>query len=275
MRELSLVELLKAGVHFGHQVSRWHPKMRPFIFSSRGGVYIIDLEKTSEQLKRAQSFVHDVGAKGGIILYVGTKRQARSAMQTAAMSVGMPYVVERWLGGTFTNFPTIMKMTKRLAQLKQERAQGTHEKYTKKEQLTFNEEIERLERLIGGIEHLTRLPDAVFIVDLKEEKIAVREAMKVRVPIVALVDTNISPEGIAYPIPANDDATKSIQIMTAAVTEAFADGKKLSDARAAEQAAEKTESEKAAPNNPPALATGREVEAMSEKLQAVPKEESV
>lgn len=271
MRELSLVELLKAGVHFGHQVSRWHPKMRPFIFASRGGVYIIDLEKTSEQLKRAQKFVYDVGVKGGMVLFVGTKRQARATIQTAAMNVGMPYVVERWLGGTFTNFPTITKMTKRLGQLKQERAQGTHEKYTKKEQLTLNEEIERLERLVGGIEHMTRLPDAVFIVDIKEEKIAVREALKMRTPIVALVDTNVSPEGIAYPIPANDDATKSIKVMTDAITEAFAEGKKLSDERLVQEAAQKAKSEAAAPSTAPVVP---EVEEIMEKLEEATKESS-
>lgn len=234
MKEITLSDLLKAGVHFGHQVSRWHPKMRPFIFTSRSGVYIIDLEKTSEQLQRAREFVREKVASGGIVLFVGTKRQAKSIVQAAALRVGMPYVTERWLGGTFTNFATISKMTKRLTQLKEERAQGKLVKYTKKEQLEFDEEIGRLEKLVGGIERLTRLPDAVFIVDVKQEKTAVREAQKVGVPIVALVDTNVSPERIDYPIPANDDATKSIQIMADAIVEAIEDGRREFERRKAE-----------------------------------------
>lgn len=227
MRDITLVELLKAGVHFGHQVSRWHPKMRPFIFTSRGGVYVIDLEKTAEQLKKAQAFFRDVVASGGTVLLVGTKRQAQPIIHAAALRVGMPYVVERWLGGTFTNFPTILKVTKRLTFLKQERASGNLEKYTKKEQLEFNDEIARLEKLVGGIERMTKLPEALFVVDVKQEKTAVREANKVKVPVVALVDTNVSPEGIAHPIPANDDATKSIQLLVDAVIEAVEEGQRL------------------------------------------------
>ncbi|MFH0829007.1 MAG: 30S ribosomal protein S2 [Candidatus Kerfeldbacteria bacterium] len=224
MREIPLIELLKSGVHFGHHVSRWHPKMRPFIYTSRAGVYIVDLEKTSEQLKRSQEFLRDIVAKGGTVLFVGTKRQARPIIQSLATNVGMPYVIERWLGGTFTNFPTISKMTKRLTYLKEERASGHLEKYTKKEQLTFNDEIKRLEKLVGGIERMSKIPEAIFVVDAKQEKTAVKEALKVKVPIVALVDTNVNPEGIAYPIPANDDATKSISLLTEAIAEAVEEG---------------------------------------------------
>ncbi|MBI4092389.1 MAG: 30S ribosomal protein S2 [Candidatus Kerfeldbacteria bacterium] len=234
MREISLAELLKAGVHFGHQVSRWHPKMRPFIFTSRSGIYIIDLEKTSAALKRAQQFVRERALAGGVVLFVGTKRQARAIVQSAAVKLGMPYVVERWLGGTFTNFPTITKMTKRLSQLKAERAHGGFAKYTKKEQLQFDDEISRLERMVGGIERMERLPDAVFIVDLKQEKTAVREARKMKIPMMAITDTNVSPEGIDYPIPGNDDATKSIQIITDAIAEAAGEGKAEWEARAKE-----------------------------------------
>lgn len=231
MRDIPLIELLKAGVHFGHHESRWHPKMRPHIFASRSGVYIIDLEKTNQLLKVAQSFARDVVAKGGIILFVGTKRQARPIVQSMAVRVGMPYVVERWLGGTFTNFPTISKMTKRLTHLKEERAGGNLEKYTKKEQLTFNDEIQRLEKLVGGIERMAKIPDAIFVIDIKQEKTAVREAIKTKVPVIALVDTNVNPEGITYPVPANDDATKSINILTEAIVEAIEEGKQHFDAQ--------------------------------------------
>ncbi|MBI4089949.1 MAG: 30S ribosomal protein S2 [Candidatus Kerfeldbacteria bacterium] len=237
MRDITLVELLKAGVHFGHQVSRWHPKMRPFIFTSRSGVYVIDLEKTIEQLKQAQSWLRELVGNGGVVLLVGTKRQAQPIVQAAAVKAGMPYVVERWLGGTFTNFPTILKVTKRLTHLKQERASGNLEKYTKKEQLEFNQEIARLEKLVGGIERMTKLPEAVFIIDVKQEKTALREASKVKIPVVALVDTNVSPEGIAYPIPANDDASKSIQLLTDAVVEAIEEGQQLAESRQVAQTA--------------------------------------
>ncbi len=237
MREITLFDLLKAGVHFGHQMARWHPKMQPFIFTSRSGIYIIDLEKTSAALKRAQEFARDRVAGGGIILLVGTKRQAASIIQAAAVSTGMPYVIERWLGGTFTNFPTIAKMTKRLTQLKEERASGALGKYTKKEQLVFDQEIARLDRMVGGIERMTRLPDAVFVVDVKQEKTAVREAQKMKIPVIAMVDTNVSPAGIDYPIPANDDATKSIQIITQGIVEAINEGKQRWEERATEASA--------------------------------------
>lgn len=237
MRDITLVELLKSGVHFGHQVSKWHPKMRPFIFTSRAGVYIIDLEKTSEHLKRAQEFVRDLVSKGGTVLFVGTKRQAKPIIETTALHVGMPYVVERWIGGTITNFNTISKMTKRLSKLKEERASGLLEKYTKKEQLNFNDEIQRLERMVGGIERMLKLPEAVFIVDIKHEKSALREAQHAKIPIIALVDTNVSPEGITKPIPANDDSTKSIQIITESIVEALEEGRRLFDQQRAQVSA--------------------------------------
>ncbi len=233
MRDISLPELLKSGVHFGHHVSRWHPKMKPYIFASRSGVYIIDLEKTSDCLKSAQDFIKTTVGKGGTILFVGTKRQARPIVQAAAVGVSMPYVIERWLGGTFTNYPTISKMTKRLTHLKEERASGNLEKYTKKEQLTFGEEITRLEKLVGGIERMARIPNVLFVVDVKQEKTAVREAIAMKVPVVALVDTNVSPAGIAYPIPSNDDATKAIQIITEAIAEAVEEGSQIAQRNAA------------------------------------------
>lgn len=231
MQDVSLVDLLKAGVHFGHQVSRWHPKMRPYIFTARGGVYIIDLEKTNALMRKAQEFVRDLVAKDGVVLFVGTKRQAKSIVHEAALQLGMPYVVERWLGGTFTNFPTISKMTRRLTQLKEERASGKLERYTKKEQLVIGEDIARLEKLVGGIERMQRVPDAIVVVDVKQERTAVQEAQKVKIPVVAVVDTNVSPAGIDYPIPGNDDATKSIQIIVEALASAVEDGKRLGEER--------------------------------------------
>lgn len=234
MRDISLLELLKHGVHFGHQTGRWHPKMRPYIFSSRNGVYIIDLEQTKASLERALGFVRETVAKGGTVLFVGTKRQAKGIVEEQAKRAGMPYVTERWIGGAFTNFSTVSRQLKKLKQLKSDRDAGVWEKkYKKHEQLVFGEEIERLEKLIGGIQYLEKLPDAVFIVDVKEEKTAIMEAKKVHIPMIAMVDTNVNPELITYPIPANDDATKSIELITSLVADAVIEGRDHAAATAA------------------------------------------
>ncbi len=238
MKDIQLVELLKAGVHFGHQRSRWHPKMKPYIFTVRNGICIIDLEQTSAKLKEALAFVRDVRAKGGIILFVGTKRQAQTIVKAAAERVHMPAVTERWIGGTFTNFATVSKIINKLTTLKSDRASGKLEKYTKKERLVMDREIERLEKVVGGIEQLQKLPEAVFVVDIKHERTAVREAQKMRLPIIALVDTNTDPGGIAYPIPANDDATKSIQLMANAIADAVDEGAQLAAVRPVESVTE-------------------------------------
>lgn len=228
MRDITLLELLKSGVHFGHQTGRWHPKMKRYIFSSRNGVYIIDLEKTKTLLEKAYAFVRDTVAKGGTILFVGTKRQAKDIVQETAQRVGAPYVTERWIGGTFTNFETVSRQLKKLKKLKDERDSGAWEKkYKKHEQLVFTEEIERLEKLMGGFASLQKLPDAVFIIDLRNEKTAVLEAKKVGMPIIAMVDTNVNPEYATYPIPANDDATKSIELITNLMAEAITEGREL------------------------------------------------
>ncbi len=225
MRDISLAELLKAGVHFGHQVSRWHPKMRPFIFAARNGIYILDLEKTKERLEAAASYAEEIAARGGSILFIGTKRQAKPIIEREAKRVGMPYVTNRWIGGTFTNFPTISRVISTYKRLLGERERGELQKYTKKERLKIDEEIERLESLVGGISELAKLPDAVFIVDLKQERTAVKEARKTGLPILAIADTNVNPTGLHYPIPANDDATKSIELIVAAIADAIADGR--------------------------------------------------
>lgn len=236
MRDIQLVELLKAGAHFGHQRSRWHPKMAPFIFTVRNDICIIDLEQTAARLNAAATYAREVTARGGMILFIGTKRQARDPVREAAQRVGAPSVTERWLGGTFTNFATVSKIITKLTQLKSDRDAGRFDIYTKKERLVIQREIDRLEKIIGGIEGIQKLPDAVYVVDVKHERTAVREAQSVGVPIIAMCDTNVNPSGVAYPIPANDDATKSIQLITDVIADAVAEGRTAAQ-KAAEAAA--------------------------------------
>ena len=220
-----LLTMLKAGVHFGHRESKWHPKMAPFIFTVRNGVHIIDLEKTAEYLKKALNVVRDTVARGGIILYVGTKKQAAPVIQRYAEEAGMPYVVERWLGGTLTNFDVINGLVKKLIFLEEKEQDPDYEKkYTKKERLDFMGERERLEKMVGGLRKLDRLPDLVYIMDIKEEKTAVLETIRRGIATVAVCDTNVNPERVTYPIPANDDATKSISLITRLITEAAKEG---------------------------------------------------
>jgi len=224
--KVKIEELLKAGVHFGHQTKRWHPKMKPFIFAAKNNIHIIDLEKSQEMLKQACDFVEKISAEGKNILFLGTKKQAKEIVTKAAKKAEVPYITERWLGGTFTNFVSIKNLIKRLRRLKKEKETGELKKYTKKEQLDFSKEIEKLTRLVGGIEELNDLPDAIFVVGAREENIALLEAAKKKIPIVALVDTNIDPKLIDYIIPANDDAVKSIELITNVIAEAVIEGKK-------------------------------------------------
>lgn len=224
MKDITLLDLLRSGVHFGHQTSRWHPKMESFIFTQRNGISIIDLEQTKARLLAAAEFSKQIAARGGKVLFVGTKRQAKPILLKYAEQTGMPFVVDRWLGGTFTNFATIQRLIDDFRRLKEERGSGMLTKYTKKEQSMFQREIERLEKLVGGISLLTKLPEAIFVVDLKQEKTAVREALKRGIPIIAMVDTNVNPEGVTYPIPANDDATKSIDFVTDVLAQAIIEG---------------------------------------------------
>ncbi|OGL60211.1 30S ribosomal protein S2 [Candidatus Uhrbacteria bacterium RIFCSPLOWO2_12_FULL_46_10] len=220
----SLLDMLKAGVHFGHLTSRWHPKMAPFIFTARSGVHIINLEVTRQQLETAFRAVSDVVAAGGIILYVGTKKQAQEMIKRKAQSVEMPYVHERWIGGLLTNFGVIKKMLTRHAELGRLLTEGGMEHLTKKERLEREREHRRLEGVIGGISKLEKIPNLIFIIDLKREKTALREARKAGVPIVALCDTNVNPELVTYPIVANDDAIGSLELMTDLITEAVKEG---------------------------------------------------
>src|SRR3989338_9059351 len=226
-----LLTMLKSGVHFGHQLSKRHPKMKPFIFMSKNGFHIIDLEQTQVKLSEALDFVKTIAANGGTVLFLGTKKQAQPIIIKAAKACGMPYITERWLGGTLTNFAAISKVINKYRRLKEQKVKGELAKYTKKEQLEFDKETSKLEKMVGGIQELNKIPEAIFICDVKREKTAVSEANRKNVPIVALCDTNANLTNIAYPIPANDDAIKSIELITMLVAEAITEGKSQSPSK--------------------------------------------
>ncbi|MGB0757196.1 MAG: 30S ribosomal protein S2 [Patescibacteria group bacterium] len=212
-----LLDMMQAGVHFGHTTSRWHPKMEQYIYAVRQGIHIIDLEQTAKRLEQALDFLFDTVASGKSVLWIGTKKQGRDIVRKYASETQSPYVVDKWLGGTFTNFDTIQNLIKKLEKLEEERDQGKHEKYTKKEQLEFQREIDRLTYLVGGIRTMKTLPGAVFMIDLKEDKTPRLEAHTKKVPVVGVVDTNINPTGIEYPVPGNDDAVRSLELFCSCV----------------------------------------------------------
>jgi small subunit ribosomal protein S2 len=218
-------ELLQVGMHFGHRTSKWHPKMKPFIFGERKGVHIIDLIKSREQLEKSLGYMSDISARGGKILFVGTKAQVKGLLKKVAKETEMPYVCEHWLGGTMTNFPVIKKNVKKYKDLIEKQGEGKLSKYTKKEQLQFSRQIAKLELSVGGLVDLNAMPDAVFIWDIKNEKTALAEAKKKLIPIIAVCDTNVDPSGIAYVIPANDDASKTIKLVFDLIREAINEGK--------------------------------------------------
>ncbi len=218
-------ELLQVGMHFGHRTSKWHPKMKPFIFGERKGVHIIDLIKSREQLEKALSFISDISARGGKVLFVGTKAQVKGLLKKVAKETDMPYVCEHWLGGTMTNFPVIKKNVKKYKDLLDKQAEGKLSKYTKKEQLQFSRQIAKLELSVGGLVDLNVMPEAIFIWDIKNEKTALAEAKKKLIPIIAICDTNVDPSGIDYIIPANDDASKTIKLIFDLIREAVTEGK--------------------------------------------------
>ncbi len=217
----TLQDLLEAGTHFGHQTRRWNPKMRKFIFAERSGIYLIDLQKTLRQLNKAAELLHGVALKGENVLFVCTKRQLKAVVEAEARNAGAHWVTERWLGGTLTNFQTIKKQIRRLRDLEQGSAEGDFENYTKKEQLLFAREREKLSRNLEGIKNMARLPGALFVVDAKKEKIAVQEANRLGIPVVAIVDTNADPDPITVPIPGNDDAIRSVSLITSALCDAI------------------------------------------------------
>jgi small subunit ribosomal protein S2 len=219
-------QLLEAGVHFGHQKKRWNPKMKKFIFGERSGIYIIDLEKTEECINRARDFLLDVASKGEFVLFVGTKKQAQEVMLREALRSGMYYVTERWPGGLLTNFSTIKKSINRLKAIEQMRQDGTFAKFTKKEVARMEKELGKLMKNFAGIVKMERMPKAIFVVDTKKEETAVNEANRLGIPIIGLIDTNSNPDLIAYPIPGNDDATKSISTVATLLADAILEGRK-------------------------------------------------
>ncbi len=238
MAVVSMKQLLEAGVHFGHQTRRWNPKMAPYIFTERNGIYIIDLQKTVKKLDEAYNFIREVSANGGEVLFVGTKKQAGDSIKEEAERCGMHYVNARWLGGMMTNFKTIQKRIERLAQLRKMEEDGTFELLPKKEVVKLKLEIEKLEKFIGGIKQMKTLPAALFIVDPKKEKIAVSEARKLNIPIVAIVDTNCDPDEVDYVIPGNDDAIRAVKLIAGAMANAVMEGRQgQSDAPATEEEA--------------------------------------
>jgi small subunit ribosomal protein S2 len=226
MKEISLLEMLKAGAHFGHKSSLWNPKMAPFIFTTRTGIHIIDLEKTKTKLIDALTYLNNLVAKGGVVLFVGTKKHTRTVIKNAAESCGMPYVVTRWLGGTFTNFKTIQRTIKKMERMQKMVADGEITRYTKKEQLMIARELEKMRNIFEGIKDMRKLPDAIFVLDVKVDEIPVKEAKHAGVKIVGIVDTNCDPSLIDYPIPSNDDAIKVVDYMANIVAESINEGKK-------------------------------------------------
>ncbi len=224
MANITMKELLEAGVHFGHQTKRWNPKMKEFIFGERNGIYIIDLQKTLKMFKEASKFVQDLAADGRIILFVGTKRQAQDAIAEEAQRCSMYYVNQRWLGGLLTNWITVQKSVKRLKELDEMATDGRYDLLPKKEVIKLERERKHLQANLAGIKNMTRLPDAIFVIDSNKEQIAVRESRKLGIPVVAVVDTNCDPSEVDYVIPGNDDALRAIRLFTSKISESIAEG---------------------------------------------------
>ena len=225
MAIISMKQLLEAGVHFGHQTRRWNPKMSRYIFTERNGIYIIDLQKTVKKVEEAYNFVRELAAEGKTVLFVGTKKQAQDSVKEEAERVGHFFVNQRWLGGTLTNFSTIQKRIDRLTQLETMEQDGTFDVLPKKEVIVLKKEMERLEKFLGGIKGMKSLPGALFIIDPRKERIAVAEARKLGIPIVAIVDTNCDPDEIDYVIPGNDDAIRAVKLLTGKIADAIMEGK--------------------------------------------------
>ncbi len=227
MSVISMKALLESGVHFGHRTHKWHPGMKPYIFTERNGIHIIDLQKTVKAVQQAYNVVRDTVAQGGSVLFVGTKRQAQETIQEEAIRAGMPYVTERWLGGMLTNWRTIRSRVNELERLERMRDKGDFGRITKKEALILSREIERLEMLLGGIRHMARLPELLFVVDVRREATAIHEANLLNIPVIALVDTNCDPRDVDYVIPSNDDAIRAIKLLVAKVADAANEGRAM------------------------------------------------
>ena len=237
MAVISMKQLLEAGVHFGHQTRRWNPKMAPYIFTERNGIYIIDLQKTVKKIDEAYDFMKEVGATGKPVLFVGTKKQAQAAIEDEAKRCGMYYVNQRWLGGMLTNYKTISARIKRLYDIQKMEEDGTFEKLAKKEVIKLRAEAEKLERFLGGIKEMKGMPGAMFIVDPKKEKIAVKEARILGIPVVGIVDTNCDPDDVDYIIPANDDAIRAVKLIAGKMADAIIEANQGEDATAEDEAA--------------------------------------
>lgn len=239
MNKIDLTQLIEAGAHFGHLTRRWNPKMKPYIFMEKNGIHIIDLKKTQVAIAEACEEITKIAAEGKKILFVGTKKQAKNIIETEAKRCGQNWVSERWLGGMLTNFSTIRKSIKRLNTIEKQEVDGTFDKITKKERLFLSREKEKLRKVLGGVETLTKLPGAIFVVDIKKEDIAVKEANRLNIPVFAIVDTNCDPDPIDYVIPANDDAVKTIEIITKAIADSVIEGDAKFKEKKAEEAAER------------------------------------
>lgn len=245
MAVVTMRQMLEAGVHFGHQTRRWNPKMKRFIFGERNGIYIIDLQQTLERVEAAYVFVRDLVAGGGTIMFIGTKKQAQDPVRGYAEKVGMPYVNERWLGGMLTNFETISKRVGKMVEYERMLASGEFEAMPKKEALLLGRELEKLQKNLGGMRGLEQRPDAVFVLDTKKEQIAVTEANKLKIPVVAVVDTNVDPDVIQYPVPGNDDAIRSNDLLTRVIAEAVSEGRYIAAKRNPQAAPRRSAEEEA------------------------------
>ena len=237
MAVVTMRQMLEAGVHFGHQTRRWNPKMKRFIFGERNGIYIIDLDQTLQRAEASYKFVRDLAAKGGSVLFIGTKKQAQDPVRTYADKCGMPYVNERWLGGMLTNFETISKRVAKMQEYERMRAAGEFEAMPKKEALLLTRELEKLQKNLGGIRNMTKRPDAIFVLDTKKEHIGVTEANKLGIPVIAVVDTNVDPDVVQFPIPGNDDAIRANALMCHVIAEAVLEGRYISNKRNPQAAA--------------------------------------
>ena len=236
MNAIAMKDLLEAGVHFGHQTKRWNPKMKPYIFGERNGIYILDLGRTAKLYREAADFISNIASQGGTVLYVGTKRQAQDAISEEATRCGMFYVNQRWLGGLLTNFTTIQRSLARLRELEAMTTDGRYDTLSKKEIARLDKERRKLAKNLDGIRGMSRLPDAVFVVDTRHEQIAVDEARKLKIPVIGVVDTNCDPDEVDYVIPGNDDALRSIRLFAAGIADAVLSGRGIAEAAASEAA---------------------------------------
>jgi small subunit ribosomal protein S2 len=259
MSVISMKQLLEAGVHFGHRTRRWHPKMRTFIFTERNGIHIIDLQQTMRQVNSAYQVVRDTVREGGLVLFVGTKKQAQETIRQEAERAGMPFIAQRWLGGTLTNFRTIRLRIDYMQELERREARGELDRLPKKEALLLRNELSRLNTRIGGLRTMTHLPDIIFIVDVQRESLAVTEANKLHIPIVAMVDTNCDPDPVDYPIPSNDDAIRAIKLMASKMADAAIEGAQMRAVDEADRAAAAPEAYEVEEPEKPTYPTARDM----------------